>query len=136
MPLWDVLAVALAKAPEARFGSAQEMADRLAEACRPAKDAELARLTLDALPGPACASSTAWTGRRRPEGPAGRWPTGARRRTCALRPAGPRAEARASPDMNAPASLAGSGGCYGSTSQARGAATVRGPRGYGVTPAQ
>jgi serine/threonine-protein kinase len=44
-PLWEALEVALAKRPEARFGSAQEMADRLADVCAPARDAELARLT-------------------------------------------------------------------------------------------
>ncbi|NMO14475.1 serine/threonine protein kinase [Pyxidicoccus fallax] len=44
-PLWDVMEVALAKRPEARFGGAQEMADRLADVCTPARDTELARLT-------------------------------------------------------------------------------------------
>ncbi|WP_164017685.1 serine/threonine-protein kinase [Pyxidicoccus trucidator] len=45
LPLWDVLEVALAKQPQARFGSALEMAERLADVCRPAKDVELSRLT-------------------------------------------------------------------------------------------
>ncbi|MFP2926952.1 serine/threonine-protein kinase [Pyxidicoccus sp. 3LG] len=44
-PLWEALEVALAKRPEARFANAQEMADRLADVCTPAKDSELARLT-------------------------------------------------------------------------------------------
>ncbi len=49
-PLWDVLEVALAKAPESRFASAQEMADRLADVCRPAKESDLARLTTRLFP--------------------------------------------------------------------------------------
>ncbi|WP_426757278.1 serine/threonine-protein kinase [Myxococcus sp. Y35] len=42
--LWGVLETSLAKRPEARFRSAREMADRLADACRPASEPELARL--------------------------------------------------------------------------------------------
>ncbi len=42
--LWEVLEISLAKRPEARFRSAREMADRLADACRPASDSELVRL--------------------------------------------------------------------------------------------
>ncbi len=49
-PLWEVLEISVAKAPEARFGSAQEMADRLAEVCRPARDSDLARLTTRLFP--------------------------------------------------------------------------------------
>ncbi|MCP3139522.1 serine/threonine protein kinase [Pyxidicoccus sp. QH1ED-7-1] len=49
-PLWDLLEVALAKRPEARFGNAQEMAERLVEVCAPAKDTELARLTARHFP--------------------------------------------------------------------------------------
>jgi serine/threonine-protein kinase len=48
--LWDTLEVALAKRPEARFGSAQEMADRLSDACAPVRDVELARLTARHFP--------------------------------------------------------------------------------------
>lgn len=48
--LWDVLETALAKRPEARFGSAREMADRLADACRPANDSELVRLMAKHFP--------------------------------------------------------------------------------------
>lgn|GEM_PF-826373 len=43
-PLWEVLEVALAKSPAARFASAQEMAERLLDVVTPAKDMELARL--------------------------------------------------------------------------------------------
>jgi serine/threonine protein kinase len=50
LPLWDVLEVALAKTPQARFGSAQEMAERLVDVCRPAKDVELSRLTARYFP--------------------------------------------------------------------------------------
>lgn len=49
-PLWDVLELALAKQPQARFGSALEMADRLSDVCRPAKDVELSRLTSKHFP--------------------------------------------------------------------------------------
>jgi serine/threonine-protein kinase len=43
-PLWDVLEMALAKSPTARFSDALEMAERLQDALTPVKDAELARL--------------------------------------------------------------------------------------------
>jgi serine/threonine-protein kinase len=43
-PLWEVMEVALAKSPDNRFRTAQEMAERLAEVVQPAKDADLARL--------------------------------------------------------------------------------------------
>ncbi|WP_224247053.1 serine/threonine-protein kinase [Hyalangium gracile] len=49
-PLWDVMAVALAKSPGERFRSAQEMAERLMEVVPPAKDAELARLMAGNFP--------------------------------------------------------------------------------------
>jgi serine/threonine-protein kinase len=49
-PLWDVMAVALAKRPAERFRNAQEMADRLAEAVPPAKESELARLMAGNFP--------------------------------------------------------------------------------------
>ncbi|MBL0694945.1 serine/threonine-protein kinase [Comamonas sp. JC664] len=48
--LWSVLRTALAKRPEARFSSAAEMADRLADACKPASDAELVQLMLKHFP--------------------------------------------------------------------------------------
>jgi hypothetical protein len=44
LPLWDVLSVALAKHAGDRFPTAQEMAERLAEAVPPAKEAEVAKL--------------------------------------------------------------------------------------------
>ncbi|QAT88430.1 putative serine/threonine protein kinase [Corallococcus coralloides] len=43
-PLWNVLSVALSKAPEARFDNAHAMADRLVAACPPARDTALAAL--------------------------------------------------------------------------------------------
>ncbi|WP_233278073.1 serine/threonine-protein kinase [Myxococcus stipitatus] len=49
-PLWEVMEVALAKSPAARFANAQEMADRLTEVVTPVKDAELARLTARYFP--------------------------------------------------------------------------------------
>ncbi|MCE9670692.1 serine/threonine protein kinase [Myxococcus stipitatus] len=42
--VWEVMEVALAKAPQERYASAREMADRLVEVCAPMKDAELSRL--------------------------------------------------------------------------------------------
>ncbi len=50
LPLWDVLSVALSKSPEARFRTAQEMAERLAEAVAPAREVELARLVCAQFP--------------------------------------------------------------------------------------
>jgi eukaryotic-like serine/threonine-protein kinase len=44
VPLWNVMSVALSKAPEARFDSAHAMADRLIAACPPARDTALAAL--------------------------------------------------------------------------------------------
>ncbi len=49
-PLWDVMAVALAKSPTERFRNAQEMSERLAEVVPPAKDSELARLVAAHFP--------------------------------------------------------------------------------------
>nr|WP_324291518.1 serine/threonine-protein kinase [Corallococcus sp. BB11-1] len=48
--LWNVLSVALSKAPESRFDSAHAMADRLVTACPPARDTVLAALTARLFP--------------------------------------------------------------------------------------
>ncbi|MBE4750838.1 serine/threonine protein kinase [Corallococcus sp. ZKHCc1 1396] len=48
--LWNVLSVALSKAPESRFDSAHAMADRLVAACPPARDTVLAALTARLFP--------------------------------------------------------------------------------------
>jgi serine/threonine-protein kinase len=48
--LWELLAQALAKAPAGRFSNAQEMADRLEEACPPARDSEVAKLAARHFP--------------------------------------------------------------------------------------
>jgi serine/threonine-protein kinase len=50
LPLWEVMAVALAKHPADRFNDAQEMAERLAEAVPPAKEPELAKLVSTHFP--------------------------------------------------------------------------------------
>ena len=44
LPLWEVLEVALAKQPGNRFASALQMAEALAEACAPAREADVGRL--------------------------------------------------------------------------------------------
>ncbi|MBU8898975.1 serine/threonine protein kinase [Corallococcus sp. H22C18031201] len=49
-PLWRQLSRALAKQPAERFRTAQEMAERLCEACPPAREAELARLAGQLFP--------------------------------------------------------------------------------------
>lgn len=49
-PLWKVLETALAKAPGARFRDAEEMAEALAAACAPAREAELGRLVSERFP--------------------------------------------------------------------------------------
>jgi serine/threonine-protein kinase len=48
--LWEVLEVALAKSPDARYRDAQEMAERLVEACAPAREADVARLASTRFP--------------------------------------------------------------------------------------
>ncbi|MCY1040088.1 serine/threonine-protein kinase [Corallococcus sp. bb12-1] len=50
VPLWNVLSVALSKAPESRFDTAHAMADRLVAACPPARDTALAALTARLFP--------------------------------------------------------------------------------------
>ncbi|ADO69034.1 serine/threonine-protein kinase [Stigmatella aurantiaca] len=50
LPLWEVMAVALAKRPEKRFRSAQEMADRLASVVAPMHEEALSRLVSGRFP--------------------------------------------------------------------------------------
>jgi eukaryotic-like serine/threonine-protein kinase len=50
LPLWEVMSMALAKRPERRFRTAQEMADRLAAAMPPVREEELSRFVSQRFP--------------------------------------------------------------------------------------
>lgn len=50
LPLWEVMAMAMAKRPERRFRSAQEMADRLAAVMPPVREEELSRFVSHRFP--------------------------------------------------------------------------------------